>query len=85
MPNNLIVSDFPDVLISNNLTVSHFPDLLGEPAARGGHQGLDDYEGDDAADGQIENFNFQNNPRRKEVREHSWTEFQKKSYSIIFP
>jgi hypothetical protein len=33
------------------------PDLLNEPVARG-HQGGDDYEGDDAVDGQLENLHY---------------------------
>ena len=45
-----------------------FLDLLNEPVARG-HQGLDDYEGDDAADGQIDNQHYPVMQRKKEVKE----------------
>ncbi len=45
-----------------------FLDLLNEPVARG-HQGLDDYEGDDAADGEIDNQHYPIRQRKKEVKE----------------
>jgi hypothetical protein len=44
-----------------------FLDLLNEPVARG-HQGLDDYEGDDAADGEIDNQHYPIRQRKKEVK-----------------
>jgi hypothetical protein len=55
------------VLKNSNLIVKHFIDLLGEPAIHGGHLGLDDYEGDDAADGQLENQHYPVMARKKDV------------------
>ena len=44
-----------------------FLDLLNEPAVHGGQLGLDDYEGDDAADGQLENQHYPVMARKKDV------------------
>jgi len=47
--------------------ILRFIDLLGEHAVQGGHLGLDDYEGDDAADGQLENQHYPVMARKKDV------------------
>ncbi len=57
----------PSLGNSQKKFILRFIDLLGEHAVQGGHLGLDDYEGDDAADGQLENQHYPVMARKKDV------------------